>query len=248
MAGQLTRETYRTQAVWSALLFAALICWIYTIRDARMMGNMPGTMGMGAVSFLVMWTVMMAAMMLPALAPIAGLYLRVLSGQSRGAILAARIGAFVTGYLLVWAVIGLAAYGCARLLDQDMRVSPLAATWSGAGVLIACGLYQFTPLKYACLRHCRSPLGFLMQFGSYTGRLRDLRVGLYHGAWCTGCCVGLMLVMIITGVMNVTWMITLALIIFIEKVWRYGREFSALVGILLIALGLLLPWFPGLFA
>ncbi len=226
------------------MLFAAALAWAITVRDALDMGNMPGTMGMSLVGFNVMWTIMMAAMMLPSLAPVASIYLRTIANQSRGIIYYFRVGSFIIAYLLVWAAFGVLAYAIAWLLSLLIEESPGTLIQVAAVVLVLCGAYQFTPLKDICLKHCRSPISFLFHFGKYHGRLQDIRVGLYHGGFCTGCCAGLMIVMVIAGVMNIFWMIALAVIIFVEKVWRYGKEFSYCVGFILIVLGCLLPWYP----
>ena len=111
-------------------------------------------------------------------------------------------------------------------------------------MLVACGVYQASPLKYRCLSHCRSPLGFLMHFGNFRGPLRDLRVGLYHGGYCLGCCWGLMVVMIAVGVMNLVWMAGLAAVIFLEKTWRHGERLGIAVGVALIVLAFVVPWYP----
>lgn len=187
---------------------------------------------------------MMAAMMLPSLAPVATIYFRTIVKQSLGVIRFIRIVVFVCSYLLVWAVFGVFAFAIAWLISLLIKQSPELMPWISAIILLLCGAYQFTPLKDVCLKHCRSPIGFLFQFGNYHGRFRDLQVGLYHGGYCTGCCFGLMIVMVIAGVMNIIWMLALAVIIFIEKVLPYGREFSHVVGLVLIVLGCLLPWHP----
>jgi predicted metal-binding membrane protein len=106
------------------------------------------------------------------------------------------------------------------------------------------GLHQFTPLKARCLRQCRSPLGFLLHFGNYSGRLKDVRVGVYHGGYCVGCCWSLMLVLVAVGVMNMAWMAGLTAVVFVEKVWRSGKVFGYAVGGALILVGLLLAWLP----
>jgi predicted metal-binding membrane protein len=232
--------------LWSALLCVSALCWAITLRGAVVMGNMPGTMGMGLTSFLIMWTIMMAGMMLPSLAPMATIFIRSILLQSSGPSRVLGVSLFITGYLLVWAAFGLAAYAIAWMISLSLREMPGVVDWTAAAVLILCGIYQFTPLKELCLKHCRSPLGFIFQFGSYHGKFREILVGIYHGAFCTGCCLGLMVVMVIAGVMNIVWMVALALIVFIEKVWRYGKEFSYVVGVVLIILGCMLPWYPGI--
>jgi hypothetical protein len=113
-------------------------------------------------------------------------------------------------------------------------------------VPVAAGLYQLSPLKDRCLSHCRSPLGFLIHFGGYSGRLCDLRVGLYHGGYCVGCCWGLMVVLVAVGVMNVGWMAGSQPRSFMEKVWRYGKGFRIAFGVALIAFAYFVPSHPGL--
>jgi predicted metal-binding membrane protein len=140
-----------------------------------------------------------------------------------------------------------AAFGISRALGKlapmgtNLAPSRLAV-WSAAIALAVAGVYQFTPLKARCLRHCRSPLGFLLHFGNYAGRLRDVRVGAYHGGYCVGCCWSLMLVLVAVGVMNMAWMAGLTAVVFVEKVWRSGQAFGYAVGGALILTGLLLPW------
>lgn len=198
--------------------------------------------------FLLLWVVMMAAMMLPSVAPVASMYLTVLRSRRRGSA-AAHVAALVAGYLLSWSGFGVVAFGISRALGKlapmDMSMAPSRLpVWSAAITLAGAGLYQFTPLKARCLRHCRSPLGFLLHFGNYSGRLRDVRVGAYHGGYCVGCCWSLMLVLVAVGVMNMAWMAGLTAVVFVEKVWRSGKAFGYAVGGLLTLAGLLLPWLP----
>jgi predicted metal-binding membrane protein len=196
--------------------------------------------------FLLLWVVMMAAMMLPSVAPVALMYLTVLRNRRNGRA-AGHAAALVAGYLLAWAGFGVAAFGISRALGRlapmGMNMAPSRlAVWSAAIALAVAGVYQFTPLKARCLRHCRSPLGFLLQFGGYTGRLRDVRVGVYHGGYCVGCCWSLILVLVAVGVMNMAWMAGLTAVVFMEKVWRSGQAFGYVAGGALILTGLLLPW------
>lgn len=198
--------------------------------------------------FLVLWIVMMAAMMLPSVAPVASMYLTVLRSRAKGTA-PAHTAALLSGYLLPWSAFGVVAYGISlalgKLVPMSMSVAPSRlAVWSAAITLVVAGLYQFTPLKARCLRQCRSPLGFLLHFGSYSGRLRDIRVGVYHGAYCIGCCWSLMVVLVAAGVMNMAWMAGLTAVVFLEKVWRSGKAFGYAFGGVMILAGLLLPWLP----
>jgi predicted metal-binding membrane protein len=235
-------------ALWAGLLVVAAFAWVLLIWQSP---GMPASMaGPWLVfgEFLLLWVVMMAAMMLPSVAPVASMYLTVLRNRRNGTA-AAHAAALVAGYLLAWAGFGVAAFGISRALGKlapmgvNMAPSRLAV-WSAAIALAVAGVYQFTPLKARCLRHCRSPLGFLLHFGSYAGRLRDVRVGAYHGGYCVGCCWSLMLVLVTVGVMNMAWMAGLTAVVFVEKVWRSGQAFGYAVGGALILTGLLLPWLP----
>ena len=109
-----------------------------------------------------------------------------------------------------------------------MPVWPVSWRWRAFAAL---GIYQLTPLKFRCLSHCRSPLAHLLHYTSFKGPLRDLRAGIEHGLYCLGCCWALMLVLIAFGVMNLPAMIGVALIIAIEKVWRFGEMFARVVGV-----------------
>jgi predicted metal-binding membrane protein len=234
--------------LWAGLLVVAAFAWVLLIRQSP---GMPAAMaGPWLVfgEFLLLWVVMMAAMMLPSVAPVASMYLTVLRNRRSGTA-AAHAAALVAGYLLAWAGFGVAAFGISRALGKlapmGMNMTPSRlAVWSAAVTLAVAGVYQFTPLKARCLRHCRSPLGFLLHFGNYPRRLRDVRVGVYHGGYCVGCCWSLMLVLVAVGVMNMAWMVALTAVVFVEKVWRSGHAFGYAVGGALILTGLLLPWLP----
>src|SRR6516165_1618287 len=231
---------------WIAVATLAAAAWAVTITLATNMGNGPGTMGLALLPFLGLWVVMMAAMMLPSAAPVAVLWARLISGASAGLIRAARMSAFLTGYLLAWAACGVVAYAALAGAGRLVMASPGPARWLGVAIFAAAGSYQFTPWKDFCLRRCRSPIGALMYYAGFKGRSRDVRVGLHHGATCAGCCWGLMIVLVAVGVMNVAVMAALAVVIFAEKLWRYGKPFARAVGLVLVAVGVLAIWFPWL--
>jgi predicted metal-binding membrane protein len=190
------------------------------------MGAMSGDMDLGLSAFLIAWTLMMAAMMLPSVAPVASLYARsIVQHRSRRLIL------FTTGYLLVWAAAGLGAYALGAVIARLAADDPAIWTVAGVGAYLACGIYQLSPLKYRCLRHCRSPLSLFLHYSSYQGPLRDLRVGIHHGAHCLACCWGLMVVLLALGAMSVVPMVVLAAVVLTEKVWSRGEAFSRLVGV-----------------
>jgi predicted metal-binding membrane protein len=194
------------------------------------------TTGPGPLAaFLGLWVGMSAAMMLPSAAPTISLFALARGDRERTATLSTAV--FVAGYLLAWTALGLAAYAVARALGG---ASPLDAMWSRrleAGAFAAAGLYELTPLKSACLRHCRSPLGFLVR----KRRTSPLRLGVEHGAVCIGCCAGLMLILVALGAMNLAWMAVVAGLIALQKVLPHGDRASVPLGIafLAVAVGLL---------
>ena len=146
---------------------------------------------------------------------------------------------FVLGYLVTWAIYSLGAAAAQRLLQQRGLFDPLGlevAAPVGGAVLLGAGLFQFTPLKAACLKHCRSPLGFLLS------RWRDgprgaFELGLRHGAYCLVCCWALMAVGFAVGVMNLAWMAVVTVALCIEKIAPGGAGWSRMFGVLLIVWG-----------
>jgi predicted metal-binding membrane protein len=196
-------------------------------------------MGMSLPEFMGMWSLMMTAMMLPAVAPVASLYLRtIVSDRFR------RVSQFVVGYLVVWAAVGVPAYFALRIVDDRVAGSASTMRTIAVVVLVAAGAYQLTPLKVVCLRHCRSPLGQLLHYGNIKGRGRDLKVALHHAGFCLGCCWALMLLFLAFGVMNVWAMLSLAVIVFSEKLLPHGEGIGRLVGAAFIVLAFLVAVSP----
>ncbi|MFF9116650.1 DUF2182 domain-containing protein [Streptomyces massasporeus] len=237
-------------AGWILVVLIAVPAWALTIGQARDMGIEPGTMGMALPLFLLLWVTMMAAMMLPSMAPVAITWVRGIGRQSSGWTRAARTVEFVGGYLLVWTAFGLLAYGALALTGDLVDDHPTAGRWIGSIAFLLAGLYQLGPLKHVCLRHCRDPLGHLVRYAGFRRPARDLRVGVHHGAYCVGCCAGLMVVLVPLGVMNVAAMAGLAFVIFAEKLWSRGLLLSSVVGVAFIVLAVLAPFqdwlLPGL--
>jgi predicted metal-binding membrane protein len=193
-----------------------------------------------AVLIFTMWWVMMVAMMLPSAAPMLLLFARV-NRKAAGAPLAPT-ALFATGYLLAWGGFGVFATALQWGLESARLVSPMLAMtnhWLGAGILVAAGLWQFTPFKAVCLHHCRSPLDFLIS-NWREGRFGALRMGLEHGAFCIGCCWFLMALLFFGGVMNLYWIAGLAVFVLLEKTIPLGHWFGRLAGIALVALGAML--------
>jgi predicted metal-binding membrane protein len=235
---------------WSLVVLIAALAWVLTVGQARDMGVEPGTMGMAVPVFLLLWVTMMAAMMLPSMAPVAITWARGIGRRSSGWLRAARTTEFVGGYLLVWAAFGLLAYGALALTGDLVDDHPDTGRWIGAGAFLLAGLYQLGPLKNVCLRHCRAPMSQLMHYAGFRPPARDLRVGVHHGAYCVGCCAGLMVVLIPLGMMNVAAMAGLAVVIFAEKLFRWGPPLSRVVGVAFVVFAVLAPFqswlLPGL--
>ena len=192
-----------------------------------------------------MWWSMMLAMLAPAAAPAILLYGRVHShavsqGRAAGARLAPGWG-FAAGYLLVWLAFSVVAASvqwrlqASGLLEAGMMGSQ--SRWLSAGVLVAAGLYQLSPLQGACLSHCRSPASFLTRHWR-PGLAGALRLGALHGAYCVGCCWLLMALLFVGGVMNLVWIAALTLLVLAEKVAPGGRRVGQAVGVLLLVWGL----------
>ncbi|RWI92754.1 DUF2182 domain-containing protein [Mesorhizobium sp.] len=208
----------------------------------------------GAAAFLAVWTVMMAAMMLPAAAPM--IFMFAAAQARREQHVAIPTWTFVAGYLLIWAAAGLVVYVLVQL-GSDLATSldpPQRSKWAplalGATLGVA-GLYQFTALKHICLSHCRSPLAFVAQHWR-DGRVGALMMGLRHGLYCFGCCWALFAVLVATGVMSIAWMLLLTLAVFVEKLLPRGRRVEGGFGVALVALGIVvalgaidMPWMGG---
>jgi predicted metal-binding membrane protein len=223
------------------VLIVAAGAWAGTMLLARGMAGMTGTMGLGLAVFVPVWTLMMAAMMLPSVTPLASLYARTMQSSRP-----VRIAGLVAGYLAVWAVAGLPAFGLAWLAGWVTGKHPSAAHVLAVAVFAACGVYQLSPLKNRCLAHCRSPIALLLHYGSYRGRSRDLRAGVHHGAYCLGCCGALMVIVVAVGVMNVAAMVGLAVVVLIEKTWRWGPAAGRVAGVAALGLAVAVIWLPWL--
>jgi predicted metal-binding membrane protein len=192
-----------------------------------------------------MWVVMMVAMMLPSASPIVLLYARVVrhaESQGRASRAASSIAAFASAYFSLWVLFSLLAvvaqWALERLGAMSAMMSLRATALSGA-VLIAAGLYQLTPFKTACLRHCREPAQFIA--AHWCPGLRGAwRMGFSHGVYCLGCCTALMLLLFVGGVMNLVWITGLTLLVAIEKLAPFGAAPAKAIAVLLIAAGVTL--------
>src|SRR5919106_81821 len=240
-------ELIRLGLVFTLLLLAA-VGWAVT--DERMAGMDagPGT-DPGALGFWVTaWVVMMAAMMFPSIAPMVLMYARVQDGKRKKG-QAAPTGAtsiFVSGYLVAWAGAGLLGYAIVegvRSLDPDWLAWDEAGPYVAGGVIVGAAVYQLTPLKDVCLRHCRSPLFFLLHH-SHPGRIGALRMGIEHGGFCVGCCWMLMAALFALGVMSIGWMAFVAALIATEKLLPWKAVANPGIAVLLAVLGIAVAFAP----
>jgi predicted metal-binding membrane protein len=207
------------------------------------------TIAFEVMLFLAMWITMMIAMMFPSVYPMVLLFARVSKGQaSQSDKTQVPTWIFVAGYLVIWTLIGGLLYLASLLVWWVGGQVSWMREWAVIGsaiVLIGAGLYQFSSWKGICLTHCRSPLSFILHQWR-AGALGAFRMGIDHGAYCVGCCWGLMLVMFVMGLMSFVWMGILTVGIFLEKITRYGSTLSKVIGGILILLGLGILLHPGL--
>jgi len=224
------------------LLTLAAIAWLATDNQMSGMDAGPGTDPGSLGFFLGVWVVMMAAMMFPSIAPMVVMHVRIQEGRrDRGQ--PVPIGAtalFVAGYLITWTAAGLVGFGLFQLggaLTGNAFAWDNAGPYLAGGVIVLAAVYQLTPLKDVCLRHCRSPFMFLMAHWR-AGRVGALRMGLIHGGWCVGCCWALMAALFALGVMSIGWMAFIASLIAIEKLLPWKALANRGIAILLLVLGL----------
>ena len=219
----------------AALAVVGLVGWGWMAQMGRGMASMRAAMpgmhvGLGVLA--LMWAVMMAAMMVPAAAPSYLLHAKMSKRQLGSA-------AYLVGYLGAWAAAGviyaLAQRGLQRagLISSGMRLSSAPL---GGALLVAVGVWQWSPLKASCVVRCRSPLGFMMNEWR-DGLAGAVGMGLRYATWCVGCCWMLMLVMFVAGAMSFGWAVAISLYVLIERLIPFGRAFDRAVGLVLIAWG-----------
>ncbi len=230
------------------LLLLAAIAWAIT--DDRMAGmdagpaTDPGDLGF----WVTAWVVMMAAMMFPSIAPMVVMHARIEQGKRRQGreVQAGTTVLFVAGYLLTWTAAGLVGYTiiqAGQASSLDFLAWDRAGPYVAGGVIVAAALYQLTPLKDVCLRHCRSPMAFLLGHWQ-PGRAGALRMGVEHGAWCVGCCWALMAALFALGVMSIGWMVLIAALIATEKLLPWKAVANRGIAVLLVVLGLGVAFVP----
>ena len=235
------------------LVVVTLLSWIYLVRMAGTMHaaatdkavhaamGMPEMAAWGAAEFVMlflMWAVMMAAMMLPSASPI--ILMVVGTYRRRGGRSAALYtGTFAAGYLVAWTAFSAAAAFAQLQLHRTAVLSADMASHSaivGGAILVAAGIYQWLPVKAACLAHCRSPITFLTQSWR-EGLDGAIAMGLRHGLYCVGCCWALMASLFAAGVMNLLWVGAIALFVLAEKIAPQALRLDRVAGALLVAWG-----------
>lgn len=240
-AGVLERLLLRDRAIVIAALVAVSgFSWLYVLIMAT--HGMMAPAGWSAPVFAAMgtmWIVMMLAMMLPSAAPMLLLFASMSRRQSERGEVAVSVGAFALGYVAVWIAFSLVATALQWALSEAALLSAMMKTGShvlAGSLLIAAGVYQWTPLKQACLRKCRSPLDFLMTRWR-KGLAGNFVMGVEHGAYCLGCCWLLMLLLFVGGVMSLAWIATLAAFVLVEKIAPAGHWAGRAAGVALALWG-----------
>ncbi|MBI5093303.1 MAG: DUF2182 domain-containing protein [Candidatus Hydrogenedentes bacterium] len=241
--------------VLAGLAGATVLSWIYLVKMARDMQAMAVNMGMemnvpctmpwsisDTIMMFTMWTIMMVGMMIPTASPMILVFAAYARRQREKNQPYVPAGAFLCGYLIVWTAFSLIAtvlqWGLHKAALLSMMLVSTSAVFGGV-LLIAAGLFQLTPLKNACLRHCRSPLQFFM--GHWRpGVMGALRMGLEHGYYCLGCCWILMALLFVGGVMNLLWVAAITVFVLIEKAAPYGHYVGRVCGACLILAGVYL--------
>lgn len=228
------------------LAAAVALAWAYLAAGAGInmsmadmpMDPMPWSTFDAALMF-AMWWVMMIAMMVPSATPMVLLFTAIKRRQQPSVSPAAEAWVFLSGYLVVWAGFGVVATFAQWGLERAGLLSMGAASTNarlGGVILLAAGIYQFTPVKSACLRFCQSPVLFLSRHWR-PGAAGALRMGLRHGTYCLGCCWFLMLLLFAAGVMNLVWVAGIALYVVCEKFLPLGQRLSRAAGLVLIVAG-----------
>jgi predicted metal-binding membrane protein len=235
--------------VWTytVLLVITAVAWAHVVWMAMTddMAGMDMTMTPALVeglAFVAAWAVMMAAMMLPSALPMIGLYAATQRNEPRVVPRAAAIALFTLVYLALWAATGVPMYFASVALSA---LSPTTRAYGVAVVLVVSGLFQVSPLKLVCLRHCQSPLGFLL--GHWRAGWRGgLALGWSHAVYCLGCCWALMLVLVAAGSMGLIWVLLVAATVAAEKVFPGGEWIARATGVALVALGVAVAVRPAL--
>ncbi len=242
------------RVIIAALVALTALSWVYLVWMAFAM-DMGSPASMSASQFLeikpwspgqwimmfLMWAIMMVGMMVPSMMPMTLIYAQVARKAAGQGTVLAPTAVFVSGYLVIWTLFSAASTVAQWGLDQAALLSPMMVASSpalGAALLIAAGIYQMTPYKDACLKHCRSPVHFIADHW-HAGTAGAFRMGLEHGAFCLGCCWALMLLLFVGGVMSLLWIAGITIFVLLEKVLPVGAKGGRWAGAAMIAAGAL---------
>jgi predicted metal-binding membrane protein len=227
--------------VSAGLAAVTLLSWAYVLTGAGVSMIAPVVWTpVYAVLMFLMWWIMMVAMMLPSAAPMINVFATVNRQQRETGNPFVETGVFVIGYLITWAGFSIIAVVLQWWFERTNLLSPMLVGTSktfGGILLLTAGLYQLTPIKQACLRHCRSPASFVSE-NWRPGNRGALQMGLLHGTYCVGCCWFLMGLLFFGGVMNLFWIAGLALFVLFEKLVPAGHWISYAAGVALLAWGI----------
>ena len=230
------------------LLVVTAVAWAQVLLSPMGMDDMAGMeMAMrptisDGLAYIAAWGVMMTAMMLPSALPMIGLYAATQRNVASTALKTARVGMFTLMYLGLWALTGVPVYFASVALSA---ISASALAYIVAAVLIVAGVFQLSPLKQVCLRHCRSPLGFL--FGHWReGWQGGMAMGRAHALYCLGCCWALMVVLVVAGAMGLLWVLLIAAVVAAEKLLPRGEWIARTTGLALVLLGIAVALRPTL--
>jgi predicted metal-binding membrane protein len=240
------------------VIVLTVAAWLLTYSTTHNMGLMmqmgvPMSLGMEGwasvasfIAFTGMWLVMMIAMMLPSTYPTLLLHRNVYRKRTPDA----RGGTFffALSYFLVWTASGILFYGLYVLIGKVRQMLPgsdLLVLRAAGLVLVLAGVYQWSSLKRACLKHCQNPLHFVSEHW-HDGNLGSFRMGASHGRYCFLCCWGLMMILFIMGVMHLGWMAAIGALILLEKIVPSGRLIPQVIGAVFVVLGIIATLFPNL--
>lgn len=225
----------------AVLFLVTALSWLLVVRSSAAMVMPHATPSLfEAALFTAQWGVMMTAMMLPSAAPMILLYGKVarsLTARER----AIPVTVFAAVYVCVWLLLGLPVY--AGYVAVARVAMPAVTAYGAAAALVLAGAYQLSAGKRACLQHCEAPLSFLMRRWR-SGYPATFRLALDHALYCVGCCWALMLILVVVGAMSLPWVLTIALLVFAEKVLPQGWRTARVIGVALIVAGVLVALRP----
>jgi predicted metal-binding membrane protein len=253
----LTASVWRDRVsyvVGTVLVVTAAIAWVGVIRQSvdmqPVMTSDTGAPSFSAAAvFLAAWGVMMAAMMLPSATPMIVMYEKITRNLAQGDHVVPT-ALFAAIYLSIWLGLGVLVYIAGVGMRALAETNPDLTGWLPrilAAVLVATGLYQFTTLKQACLRSCRTPVSFLMSHWR-SGYAGTVKLAIAHSTYCVGCCVALMVVLVAAGAMSLPWVLLITAIVFVEKLLPRGDLFAQVAGVGFVVLGLAIAINPDLAA